>query len=280
MRKVTKSINTNVNGIINIIPIFDIHIINSTFDKKLYEKTVEYIATHPNTYWFGGGDYSEFINFKDKRFSPDDLYPDLKVGDLADIFQKEIDMFKDMTEPILTPDKCLGLMVGNHENKIAKSGEGYFVKELCKEYSLDYLGYSGYIRLSCSRGRSNTVRKFQIYYHHGWSAPRTQGGRVNNLVKMAMSHDCDVAITGHAHGRITTGPLDYGTFDGPKRKYGVLCGSFKKGVDFGVSSWEEKRGYDSAKNQMGTYIIQVKPYPTGDEPIEFRVSEFEPEWDL
>jgi hypothetical protein len=280
MRKITKNINTNINGIINIIPIFDVHIINATFDKKLYEKTVKYIETHPDTYWFGGGDFCEFINFKDKRFAPGELYPDLKVGDLADIYQKEIDMFKDMTKSILTPDKCLGLMIGNHENKIAKSGEGDIINNLCKEYNIPYLGYSGYLRLSFTRGRSNTVRKFQIYFHHGWSAPRTQGARVNNLVKMAYSHECHIAVTGHAHGRVCTGPLDYGTFNGSERKYGILCGSFKKGVDFEIETWEESRGYDQGQNQIGTYIIQVKPYPTGDEPMEFRVLEFEPDWDI
>jgi len=278
MRRNVIKINTSVNEYINIIPIFDVHILNATFDKKLYEKTVEYINTHDNTYWFGGGDYSEFINFKDKRFAPGELTPDLKIGDLSNIFQKEIDMFKDMTESILTPEKCLGLGIGNHEDKIAKSGEGDIVGELCKEYNLNYLGYSGFLRLSCSRGKSNTVRKFQIYYTHGWSAPRTQGARVNNLVKLVLGHECHIAVAGHAHGRVTTGPLDYNTFDGPKCKYGILCGAFKKGIDWNVETWEEKKGYDMAENQMGTYVIQLRPYPTGDTPMEYQVIEFNPSW--
>lgn len=278
MRRNTIKINTSINEHINIIPIADLHIMNATFDKKAYERTVEYIATHDNTYWFGLGDYGEFINFKDKRFTPGELYPDLKIGDLSNLFQKEIDMFKDMTEPILTPEKCLGLAIGNHDNKIARSGEGDIVGNLCNEYDISYLGYSGFLRLSCSRGRSNTVRKFQIYYHHGWSAPRTQGARVNNLVKIVLGHECHVAVVGHAHGRVCTGPLDYGTFNGPERRYGILCGAFKRGVDFEIETWEETRGYDQNKHQMGTYMIQLRPYPTGDAPMEYRVLEFEPSW--
>lgn len=45
MQKYTIPINTRVNGVIKIIPIFDLHVLNSAFDENLFKEYVDYIAS-------------------------------------------------------------------------------------------------------------------------------------------------------------------------------------------------------------------------------------------
>ena len=93
MKRSIINIPSKSDDVINIIPIFDLHILHPTFDRTLYSKVIDFIKNTPNTYWFGGGDYGEYINIKDKRFDPSQCYPDLRVKDLIDIVAKEIEVF-------------------------------------------------------------------------------------------------------------------------------------------------------------------------------------------
>jgi len=278
VEKITVPIQTTkVNEVINIVPIYDVHILNPTFQKKMYKQCIDFIAKTPNTYWFGGGDYGEFIRYTDKRFNPTHCYPDLKVKDLANIVDIEMKEFETLTGSILTPEKCFGLGEGNHDLKL-DDGSGNIVTKMCNNHGLKNLGYSGYIKLTLTRGASNSSKSFKIYYHHGWSTARTSGAKVNYVEKMALRHDCHVAVTGHCHSRTTTGPIDVSTFDGPALRYGIICGAWKSGVDFGQLTWEETRGYEQEHYKMGTWIIQIIPFPSGGGPMIFRVIEFDPLW--
>lgn len=277
MKRTVVDISTKVGEVINIVPIFDTHILSPTFDKRMYQQIVDFIRRTPNTYWFGGGDYGEYINFKDKRFDPSHCYPDLKVRDLADIVKKEIEIFEETSQSILNPRKCLGLGSGNHDNKLNKDGFGHIAQNMCKKYNLRYLGVSGFMKLLFQKFHSSTFRKFEIYYHHGWSAPRTPGGRVNNLYKMVMEHQCDLALTGHSHSKESV-IVDYQTFGGPIKKVGLLCGAFKTGVDWDVETWEETRGYDQSKYNLGTWLIQLRPYPTSGGKFDFRFVDLDLNW--
>jgi len=53
----------------SIIPLADIHIGNAATDEKLLASTVQRIKDDDAAYWVGLGDYCEFINRSDKRFS-------------------------------------------------------------------------------------------------------------------------------------------------------------------------------------------------------------------
>jgi len=249
MKRTSININVKNNSVINIVPLFDLHILHPTFDKKLYNDVVSFIRRTPNTYSIFGGDVGEFINFKDKRFDPTHCYPDLKVKDLADIVKKETEVFESMTAPILNSNKCLGMMTGNHDNKLNKDGFGHIIQNLCNKHGLRYLGYSGFIKLLFQKFRSSTFRKFEIFYHHGW----------------------------HAHSKESL-IVDYQTFGGPRKKVGLLCGAFKKGVDWDVETWEESRGYDQNKYNLGTWLIQLRPFPADGGKFDFRYIDLDLKW--
>lgn len=278
MQKYIIPISTKVNEVIRVIPIFDLHLISNTFDKELFLKYVDYILKHDNVYWFCGGDISEFINFNDKRFDPKSVRADIKVSKLANLAKMEIEEFKELVSPILNSEKCLGIGEGNHDRKLASRGEGDIVKNICDEFNLRYLGYSGFLKLIFSRGASNSRRPFTIYYHHGFFGGRRGGSKVNNAEMLALKYDCNVAVTGHCHTRISTGPMDYIRFDEIQLKYGLVCGSFKTGVGIGIDSWEEMRGYEMQRYRMGSWAIDIIAYPTNDTSMMYTAVEFNPDW--
>lgn len=277
MQKYTIHMDVKVNDCIEIIPISDIHILSSTFDKELLKQVVDYIKSKDNVYFIGLGDYGEFIKPYDKRFDPLTNYPDLKVKDLADIVNVELNEVKKQLTPILNSDKCLGLAEGNHDLKLTKDGSGHIVKNLCNEFNLRYLGYSGYLKFVFSR-TSTSKRNFLVYYHHGWTSSRSTGSLVNAVKNLALTHNCHLAVSGHSHSKVCTGPMDVSSYDGPMQKQGIVCGAFKRGVDFEKHTWEESRGYDIQKHQMGTWIVQVKPFPARNEKFTFRILDFDPVW--
>lgn len=277
MQKYTIPLKVTVNDCIEIVPISDIHVLSTTFDKDLLKQVVNYVHTRNNVYWFGIGDYGEFIKPYDKRFDPVTCYPDLKVKDLADIVNVELTALKKELLPILTPEKCLGLAEGNHDLKLSKDGSGRIVQSLCNEFKLRYLGYSGYLKFTFSR-TTTSKRNFILYYHHGWTVSRTVGSLVNAAKNLALTHNCHIAVSGHSHAKACTGPIDVSTFDGPILKQGIVCGAFKKGVDFEKHTWEESKGFLPQKYQMGTFIVQIKPFPSREEKLTFRVLDFDPVW--
>jgi hypothetical protein len=277
MQKYTIPVKVAINDCIEIIPISDIHILSTTFDKSLLKQIVDYVKTRNNVFWVGVGDYGEFIKPYDKRFDPLTTYPDLKVKDLADIVNVELTALKKELLSILTPEKCLGLAEGNHDLKLTKDGSGHIVKNLCDEFKLRYLGYSGYLKFTFSRTKT-AQRNFIMYYHHGWVSSRSVGTLVNSVKTLALTHDCHIAVSGHSHAKVSTGPIDVSSYNGPIQKQGIVCGAFKRGVDFEKHTWEESKGYDMQKHQMGTWIIQVKPFPSKNEKLTFRILDFDPMW--
>lgn len=124
----------------------------------------------------------------------------------------------------------------------------------------------------------SSKRKFTIYYHHGWFTGRRPGSKVNNAELMALYNDCDVSVTGHCHTRVSSGPIDYSTYNGPKLKYGLVCGSFTKGVDFDKISYPEERGFNPQRYGMGSWAINVMPFPSNDDPLMFTAEEFNLKW--
>ena len=56
-----------------LVPIGDVHIGNAACDEARLRRVVDRIAADEWSYWVGLGDYCDFINMQDKRFSPDSL---------------------------------------------------------------------------------------------------------------------------------------------------------------------------------------------------------------
>ena len=101
---------------IRLYPLGDSHVgARSCCEKDLAARVAE-IDADPLAFWVGMGDYCEFINRRDPRFTPAALATWITLEDLSDISARQIERFNDIIEPIRT--KCLALVQGNHETSI------------------------------------------------------------------------------------------------------------------------------------------------------------------
>ncbi len=166
-----------------IVPFSDLHVGNKAADKKRIRRTVEWIGEYAD-YWFGGGDYCDAIvpSPNERRFDFDSLDRELATPD------EQYRWVYDVLEPI--KHKCVGLLTGNHDDVIRQRHSHNHVMELCDRLGVPYLGYSALLRWRFCRGVHRT--KLDLYAHHGKSAARTKGGKINKARTMDRIFDADV----------------------------------------------------------------------------------------
>lgn len=192
-----------------IIPLGDVHIGNGACDERLFKNAIASIANDDRAFWIGLGDYAEFINRSDPRFSVASLAPWVKLGDLADLAKAQRERFLALVEPIA--GKCLGLIEGNHERQIQRHYERSVYSEIVtgiKEaggFSADHnlaLDYAGWLLLRFYRSEENEKRRVTVircYVHHGFAGGKLAGGKALNMQRWLWTHDADLVLFGHSH---------------------------------------------------------------------------------
>jgi hypothetical protein len=251
---------------VKLFPIGDVHLGAPACDVQSLRDTVAAVAKDPDAFWIGMGDYADYIFPGDPRWRlrtidlnsiGRDSRGNLDVSDLAEwsmgLIEKEFG-------PILTPEKCLGLLEGNHERSFA---DHYFTdptKRLCKKFGLSYLGQTAFIRWIFHRS-SNGAVQFDIFAEHGATGGGTDGNSVNNLTKRLEQWDADILLKGHVHRRMVWRKTRLGW--GPKamttrRQVLALTGCYLKGYDEGTLAYSEQKAY--APNELGGTVILLKPF--------------------
>ncbi|GAG31478.1 unnamed protein product, partial [marine sediment metagenome] len=177
----------------------DIHMNNRACAIEKCRRDIEKVRKDPYSFWVGGGDYAEYISYKDReRFDPENMTDDLKAKDLGKIGKISKEKVRKLFHPIRK--KSLGLGIGNHEDKYMREQEQQDLhKELCEELgnkNLD-LGYSAlfdivFIRVSNCKipklywkdpMKGGDRHQFRFYIHHGAGAAATPAGKLNRLIK-------------------------------------------------------------------------------------------------
>jgi len=232
-----------------IVPLADIHLGNAASDEKLFGSVVQRIRDDPDCYWVGLGDYCEFINRSDKRFSVTALADWLRVEHLADLARAQRDRFLDYVLPIA--DKCLGLVSGNHETAIKKYYERdihYEIVQAIKqaaghppEYRLG-LDVCGWMLLVFMRDGVRTRRSLKLYLHHGFVGGKLAGAKALNMQRWLWTHDADLVLFGHSHNTGVQVEAVEGLSRGGKVTYshrmGAYAGTFMRGAEYA-----QQKGY-------------------------------------
>lgn len=234
------------DDVMEIIPLGDLHIGNAACDEDGIVKAVEYIASNPNAYWIGMGDYGDFINMRDHRFDPSALASWVTTRDLVDLAGAQKKRILDIIDPIA--HKCLGLVKGNHDKKIHKAWERAIFDEIVvgvKERAwrngglqdIDLsLNYWGFVRLKFCRAGAG-VRTVVISAHHGYGSSKS----ITGMEKFLWSHECDVALFGHTHNMTShrsarteinkAGKVIY------RPQWGVVTGTYlQSDADYGIQA--------------------------------------------
>jgi len=254
----------------------DLHLLNKACAVADIKRDVEKIRNDPFSFWLGGGDYAEFIGYRDKRFDPDSVPEWVPVKQLGRLGQFGMEQVRDIFLPI--QDKCLGLLLGNHELRYERMTDQEGLHGwLCAELGVKSLEYCAlfdvvFVRRAAAkkpklRGSavpkgSNTSTTFRIFAHHGAGYATTPGGKLNRLVQFMQSFDADIYFCGHVHDQVARQEPAIGANDSCTKltqriRLGLVSGSYLKTYGRGTCSYGEQRGY--RPTNLGAAVAYVKP---------------------
>ena len=83
-----------------LLPVGDVHIGSAACDEERLAQNVKRIAEHDNFYWLGMGDYCEYINRSDPRFSTKCLANWVGINELDDLAKAQSVRFREQVQPI------------------------------------------------------------------------------------------------------------------------------------------------------------------------------------
>lgn len=263
---------------ISIANIADVHFGNRGCNMGRFRDDVRAIKNDPNAFWFGGGDFADYIAPNDKRWDPSTIDPDIRVSDLGQLGHVLCAKMRDEFKPI--SNKCLGLLFGNHEDKYMKLKDQQQLHQwLCTELGALNLGYCGFVDLIFVRSsRVREPRMFKgvnpfaadshdsytlrFFLHHGFSGASTPGGKLNTLVKAMTIFEADCYMLGHVHDQkgqrnVRIGANADCTALVDRQSIGVITGSYLMTYAQGSTSYGEMKGYGATP--LGCVKITVEP---------------------
>jgi len=250
----------------HIIGVGDIHLGGVGCDKERLQEILDYIKNNDHCYWIGMGDYLESINPDDKRFDPHSIDPEYDIPSLSNLLTTQVEDMIEFFKPIA--HRCIGLLAGNHEEKVRLRYYRDVVYDLCKELKVQYLGYSAFVRLRTVRKTKDTMGTrhiYTIFACHGYGAARKAGASVNRLVDVAHSFDADIIMLAHEHKKVASPPIlklsiqkvdELKLF--VKKQVAVNTGSFMKGYVVSGKSYVERAMYPPT--DLGVVKITVEPF--------------------
>ena len=216
------------------------------------------------------GDYCDYIGIGDPRLDLRELDPATTVEELQDLANFQMRKVAAELHPI--KDRFLGLLIGNHDNKMATKLQHPIHDRFCEYLGVPNLGYSCILKLHIIRkyGSSQTTRLLKIYAHHGAGAGRKKGSKVNRIEDLAASFPfCDIYAMGHVHDRMchVSTVLDatekINKLVAMPRAFGIT-GTFLETYTQGTISYSEQAQYPPTA--LGVITFTIKPY--GDKGME------------
>lgn len=240
-----------------IVPLYDIHCGVKPCREDLLRARVKEIAEN-GWWWIGGGDYCDFINRSDPRYSPLILADWFTVSMTADIAGAQVAHFNEIIKPIAP--QCLGLIMGNHETSIHKHYErpifGEIVTGVKEAGGFDSedklaLGYSGWIILKFHYSKIGERRSgtniVTINLHHGFTGGRLAGAKALAMQRWLWQHDADISLMGHSHNtEVQVEQVELidraGNFLVRKR-HGAFCGTMLDTTMPGIDTYSAIKGY-------------------------------------
>jgi hypothetical protein len=256
----------------------DLHLMNAACAVDQIHRDVQIIAEDPCAVWMGGGDYADFIGYRDKRFHPDAVSRDVTVQELGKLGRAGIRRARDIFLPIR--DKCVGLLLGNHELKyqIATEQEDLHAW-LCEELGVPNLHYSALFDMVFVRDhrvkapkllfesgpygkRGYSVRAKRIFAHHGAGYAQTEAGKLKRLIQFMDRFDADLFFCGHVHDQTGKRRNKIGADAAcnklvAREQVGVISGSYLKTYAQGITTYGEQRGF--TPTNLGAAWIRFEP---------------------
>ena len=129
-------------------------------------------------------------------------------------------------------EKCLGMIPGNHEERISRFGGIDPIRQLTTRLEISY----DPLRLALQLTFSKTMRAYRLYALHGYGGGRRMGSRANKLEDLSAVVDANIYVMGHMHTPMV--------FTDHKRVY-TMTGSF-----LGYEGYPIRQGYKPSGSEM------------------------------
>ena len=243
----------------------DWHLGSEMSEESGLEK-IKYAMKDRHTYAVIGGDLVEAITVVDKRWNPETdrkLLPLQQYGEV-----------KNFLKPLR--HKILGVLLGNHDWKLASLYGNYIKDVICFELGIPYGTYTAKFH----------VGSYDLFYTHGARSissvaddviRREANMQLQLKRRLSMkAGDCSIMAMGHTHRLIVVEPMSslYLTDDGqkikaaytvaasggewihPDHRYYVNTGCLMRLYREGISGYAELMGYDPF--EIGFAVIECR----------------------
>lgn len=178
---------------IHIEPIPDWHLGNCNRDVEKEETVFKRILRDPNRYTIIMGDIAEGIvpHPMEKRFDYETVDESLNTPD------KQYHYAYNKLRPLAEKNKIIGILTGNHDETLRKLHYYDWIRHLCDDLQVNYLGYLALINLSCRRANQRESQSYTIFAAHDGYAGERLGGHVNRVEDFASWIEADIFVAGH-----------------------------------------------------------------------------------
>lgn len=225
---------------IEIHPMADLHIGDSSSDYRLILERIEHIKNTPNAYCVLDGDLMDTAIAS-------------SIGDTYGANLQPMEQLKQcvkLFEPI--KDKILAVLPGNHEGRVYKS-DGLDITELmCSQLGIIEKYSSTTALLFIRFGKTsmhNRPQLYTAYVTHGSGGGRREGGKVNRLADLASIVDADIYIHAHTHLPLVFKESFY-RVSGSNSSFSLVDKLFvNTAASLNYGGYGDKQGYKPASKQ-------------------------------
>lgn len=260
---------------ISIEPVSDVHRDDVNFVKAKWDEAIGRIASEPNRFTIGMGDYgSQIYTNANERRGPETLNPEFR-DDIMTLYETLISELKPLKKSaqgvkVATggkeiDGKILLMLQGNHDHTVEKGSHINPVKDLlAKGLGVPYGGYTSMVSLRVTNGVNTRVWK--LFLTHGKVTGALAPSALLRLERMTQGFDADVYLAGDRHEilvdkRVYHSVSDDGVLMQGTRIYGI-CGCFVAGYNAEkradgrvITSYPEL--IMGLPNRVGTLTVQL-----------------------
>ncbi len=186
-----------------LFPLGDMHLGVIHCDEDLLIEKVKEIKDDKRNIWLGMGDYGDFVAPDDYKRWDGNILADWMQPHIDNIVHTQVKRINEILSPIW--GQCLGLIEGNHEEKITRYHHENPIKQLLEKANekalVKYGGVQCFIRLVFERS-GHDQETLIIHARHGEGSARTSGARALAVLRMSQSTiNAQITLMGHLHGQ-------------------------------------------------------------------------------
>ncbi len=263
MEVIVKEINYKRPDVFYLYPFFDAHLGSAeAAENSLKRKVVECANRGRKGLALGGGDWTDCITTKDKRWRGNGIAPWVERSNIVDSQRRRCE---EIFSPLVEEGQLIAIGTGNHEEEIHKKYDDDITRNICRDMKVPYAGYQAYIILKFVRN-GKTTHFLTIHSWHGSGAAQTEGARLMRLVRFVNDIEADIYLMGHLHAMTSHTPDRLICRNGQIKSVklaATICGSWVKTYnqpeegEIQDPTYGEEKGYKPSR--IGMPIIRIEP---------------------